>query len=60
MRKTLLRLGIACLLLGMAGMTNAQEKAAKLHTYVMEKPYDVQKILPPKGKKVKKESSEMK
>ena len=53
MRKTLLRLGIACLLLGMAGMTNAQEKAAKLHTYVMEKPYDVQKIFPPKGKKVK-------
>ena len=41
------------MLLGMAGMANAQEKEAKLHTYVMEKPYDVQKILPPEGKKVK-------
>ena len=53
MRKTLLRLGVTCLLFGMAGMANAQEKEAKLHTYVMEKPYDVQKILPPEGKKVK-------
>ena len=52
MRKTLLRLGVTCLLFGMAGMANAQEKEAKLHTYVMEKPYVVQKILPPEGKKV--------
>ena len=53
MKKTLLNLGVACLLLGVTSMVNAQEKAAKLHTYVMEHPYEVQQILPPKGKKVK-------
>ena len=53
MKNTLFRLGITCLLFGMASMAYAQDKEAKLHTYVMEHPYDVQKILPPKGKKVK-------
>lgn len=53
MKKTLLKLGVACLLLGVTSMVNAQEKAAKLHTYVMEHPYEVHQILPPKGKKVK-------
>lgn len=44
---------LVCLLLGITGSVSAQDKAAKLHTYVMEKPYEVQKILPPEGKKVK-------
>ena len=51
MKNTMFRLGITCLLFGMASMAYAQDKEAKLHTYVMEHPYDVQKILPPEGKK---------
>ena len=53
MKNVLFRFGITCLLFGLASMAYAQDKEAKLHTYVMEHPYDVQKILPPEGKKVK-------
>ena len=58
MNKHWIRLGMAALLLGSMQVSQpvqAQEVAreAKLHTYVMENPYDVPEIKAPKGKKVK-------
>lgn len=58
MNKNWIRLGMAALLLGSLSISQpmqAQEVAreAKLHTYVMENPYDVPEIKAPKGKKVK-------
>ena len=58
MNKHWIRLGMAALLLGSMQISQpmqAQEVAreAKLHTYVMENPYDVPEIKAPKGKKVK-------
>ena len=58
MNKHWIRLGMAALLLGSLSVSQpmqAQEVAreAKLHTYVMENPYDVPAIKAPKGKKVK-------
>lgn len=43
---------VICLSLGFM-VTHAQRTPDKLHTYVMENPYEVQKIEAPKGKKVK-------
>ena len=58
MNKNWIRLGMAALVLGSLQVSQpvlAQEVAreAKLHTYVMENPYDVPEIKAPKGKKVK-------
>ena len=58
MNKHWIRLGMVALLLGSMQISQpmqAQEVAreAKLHTYVMENPYDVPEIKAPKGKKVK-------
>ena len=58
MNKHWIKLGMAALLLGCMQVSQpmqAQEVAreAKLHTYIMENPYDVPKIQAPKGKKVK-------
>ena len=58
MNKNWIRLGMAALVLGSLSISQpvqAQEVAreAKLHTYVMENPYDVPEIKAPKGKKVK-------
>ena len=58
MNKNWIKLGMAAWLLGSLQVSQpvqAQEVAreAKLHTYVMENPYDVPEIKAPKGKKVK-------
>ena len=56
MKKNILKLGIALMVWGsILPSVQAQEVAreAKLHTYVMENPYEVPKIKAPKGKKVK-------
>ena len=56
MKKNILKLGVALILWGsLLPSVQAQEVAreAKLHTYVMENPYDVPEIKAPKGKKVK-------
>ncbi len=58
MNKHWIKLGMAALLLGSMQVSQpmqAQEVAreAKLHTYIMENPYDVPEIKAPKGKKVK-------
>ena len=58
MNKHWIKLGIASLVWGSMSVfqpVQAQEVAreAKLHTYVMENPYDVPEIKVPKGKKVK-------
>lgn len=41
------------LLVGFAFSIQAQRSPETLHTYVMEQPYEVEKITPPRGKKVK-------
>ena len=56
MKKNILKLGVVLMVWGSLLPTmQAQEVAreAKLHTYVMENPYDVPEIKAPKGKKVK-------
>ena len=56
MNKHWIKLGMAALLLGSMQVSQpmqAQEVAreAKLHTYIMENPYDVPEIKAPKGRK---------
>lgn len=41
------------ILLCLAFNLHAQRSSETLHTYVMEQPYEVEKIIPPKGKKIK-------
>lgn len=58
MKKNKLKIGLLLWAVGALNMVqpmSAQEvaKEAKLHTYVMEQPYDVPAIKAPKGKKVK-------
>jgi len=56
MKKNILKLGMALMVWGsLFTSVQAQEVAreAKLHTYVMENPYEVPEIKAPKGKKVK-------
>lgn len=56
MKKNILKLGMALMVWGsILPSVQAQEVAreAKLHTYVMENPYEVPEIKAPKGKKVK-------
>ena len=56
MKKNILKLGMALMVWGsFFTSVQAQEVAreAKLHTYVMENPYEVPEIKAPKGKKVK-------
>lgn len=58
MKKNKLKIGLLLCAVGALNMVqpmSAQEvaKEAKLHTYVMEQPYDVPAIKAPKGKKVK-------
>ena len=56
MKKNILKLGVVLMVWGsLLPTVQAQEVAreAKLHTYVMENPYDVPEIQAPKGKKVK-------
>ena len=56
MKKNILKLGVVLMVWGsLLPTVQAQEVAreAKLHTYIMENPYDVPEIKAPKGKKVK-------
>lgn len=53
MKRTLINLTMPCLMLLMTVAGYAQRTPERLHTYVMENPYEVQKIEAPKGKKVK-------
>lgn len=56
MKKNILKIGIALMVLGSFSQTIQAQgvaKEAKLHTYVMENPYEVPEIKAPEGTKVK-------